>query len=360
MSELSKRLLEVTLDLSKRVADKLGRRLKLMEVCGTHTMVVSRSGLRSLFSENLDLLSGPGCPVCVTHQSDIDRIVEFASSSGVTVGTFGDMVRVPGTKSSLERVRARGAKVRVFYSTIDCLKYAIENRSEEIVFLGIGFETTSPTVAHMIMTARDLKLKNLSVLSLHKILPPALKVLLEDDGLSLDGLILPGHVCTITGRRAFDFVAEDYALASAISGFEPDDILEAVGIILKQILSGSPKVEVGYRRLVKEEGNQKAKQLIERVFEERASLWRGFGEIEKSGLKIKEEFSDYDAERRFVLPELRYESKEKGCICGEIVRGKKKPVDCSLFRDVCSPMNPVGPCMVSSEGACAAYFLYGA
>lgn len=359
MNELAKRLVTSTLDLSKRVSDKLGRKVKLMEVCGTHTMVISKSGIRSLFSEYLDLLSGPGCPVCVTHQSDIDRIVDFAVSSGVTIGTFGDMVRVPGSKLSLEKAKAFGAKVEVFYSTIDCLNYAISNPKEEVVFLGIGFETTSPTVSHMLLTAKNLKLKNLSVLCLHKVLPPALKALLEDKDLSLDGLILPGHVSTITGRKAFDFVAKDYSLPSAISGFEPEDVLEAIAIILRQIFFGTPRVEIAYRRLVKEDGNLAAKEAIRKVFEENSALWRGFGEIEGSGLRIREEFSEYDAERKFSFPTSEYVEKDRGCICGEIVRGKKKPTECSLFMRVCSPHNPLGPCMVSSEGACSAYYHYG-
>lgn len=359
MNELTERLVSSTLELSKKVSDRIGRKLKIMEVCGTHTMVIAKSGLRSLLSDHLDLLSGPGCPVCVTHQSDIDRVIDFAVSSGVTIGTFGDMVRVPGSRYSLEKAKAFGAKVKVFYSTIDCLDYAISNPKEEIVFLGIGFETTSPTVSHMLQTAKRLNLKNLSVLSLHKVLPPALKALLEDKDLSLDGLILPGHVCTITGRKAFDFVAKDYGLPSAISGFEPEDVLEGIAIILRQIIYGSPKVEIAYRRLVKEDGNLAAKGAIRSVFEETYALWRGFGEIGESGLKIRDEFSEYDAERKFSFPARNYVENDKGCICGEIVRGKRKPNECPLFSRVCSPHNPLGPCMVSSEGACSAYYHYG-
>lgn len=359
VEELEKKLLRGVLILAEKVKEKLGRKIKIMEVCGTHTMVISKSGIRTIFSDSIELLSGPGCPVCVTDQKDIDRIILYSRMRDITVCTFGDMMKVPGSFSSLEKERAKGAKVEVFYSPIDVLTYAKANREREFLFIGIGFETTIPLISHCILTAKKEGVRNFSVFSLHKCLPPAMKVLLDDPERSLDGLILPGHVCTITGRRAFEFIASRYGLPSCISGFEAHDVIEAIGIILMQIIKGLPKVEIGYRRLVKEDGNVRAKELIMRVFEPCEAKWRGFGEIPESGLRIRGEFEAFDAEKKFPLAEREFGEEKKGCICGEIVKGKKKPNDCSLFSKVCNPSHPYGPCMVSQEGACAAYYQYG-
>lgn len=350
--------LKGVLALARRLSEKRGRKIKIMEVCGTHTHVISKSGIRSLFSEFVELISGPGCPVCVTDQSDIDRVIQYAGLENVTVCTFGDMMKVPGSFSSLEEQRAKGASVEVFYSPFYALKYAMENPKREVVFVGIGFETTTPLMSHVILEAKRNNVRNFSVLSLHKNLPPAMRILLSDPELALDGLILPGHVCTITGRTAFDFVSSDYGIPSCISGFEPEDVIEAIGIVLLQILKGISKVEIGYRRLVKEEGNKKAKELINWVFEPQSAKWRGFGEIEESGLKIRKELEDYDASKKFSLPPIEPKKKQNGCICGEVVRGKRKPPECKLFSKICTPFYPYGPCMVSQEGACAAYYNY--
>jgi hydrogenase expression/formation protein HypD len=358
--KIEEEIVKKVLDLASILREKMGRKIKLMEVCGTHTMVISKSGIRSLFSDTVDLLSGPGCPVCVTSQRDIDRVILLSREEDVTICTFGDMVKVPGTFSSLEREKARGRKVEIFYSPLDALSYAEEHKGEEVVFLGIGFETTIPLISHSILEAKKKGIKNFSVLSLHKCLPPAMRVLLDDRDLSLDGLILPGHVSTITGRKAFDFIAKDYGIPSCISGFEPEDVIEAIARILVQLMRGRKEVEIGYRRLVKEDGNLRAMEMIERVFEPSDAEWRGFGEIPKSGLKIREEFEEFDTLKRFRLPDPGPSEKKRGCICGEIVRGKKKPKECDLFSEVCNPSRPFGPCMVSQEGACAAYYYYGA
>ncbi len=352
-------LLREVINLARKVRERMGRKIKLMEVCGTHTMVISKSGIRALFADSIELLSGPGCPVCVTDQRDIDRVIFFARKKGLTISTFGDMIKVPGSFSSLEKERAKGANVEVFYSPLDSLKYAEKHPEREVVFIGVGFETTAPIVSHSILLAKEWGIKNFSVLSLHKTLPPAMRVLLDDPELSLDGLILPGHVCTITGRKAFDFVARDFNLPSCISGFEPEDVIEAIGMVLLQILKGAPEVQIGYRRLVKEEGNVKAQKMIEEVFEPCSVSWRGFGEIPESGLSIREEYADYDASRKFELPAIEMVERKNGCICGEIIKGKKKPPECKLFEKVCNPSEPYGPCMVSQEGACSAYYHFG-
>ncbi|MCS7280821.1 MAG: hydrogenase formation protein HypD [Desulfobacterota bacterium] len=359
VDEWVKDLIDEVLSLSRSLKEKLGRRIKIMEVCGTHTMVISKSGIRSLFSETVELISGPGCPVCVTDQMDIDKIILYAQMDNITLCTFGDMIKVPGSLSSLEKERAKGARIEVFYSPSDALNYAKDHPDEEIVFVGIGFETTIPLLAHCILEAKRQRLQNFSLFSLHKCLPPAMKALLDDPEISLDGLILPGHVCTITGSRAFEFIADDYRIPCCVSGFEPTDVIEAIGIILAHIKREEAKVEIGYKRLVKPEGNLTAKRAIYTVFEPSDARWRGFGEIPGSGLKIKEEYRDFDAEAKFPLPEVESVPERKGCICGDIVKGKKIPTDCSLFSKVCNPKEPFGPCMVSQEGACAAYYNYG-
>ncbi|MCX7858134.1 MAG: hydrogenase formation protein HypD [Deltaproteobacteria bacterium] len=357
-----KKLLGSVLSLARKVCDRIGRKVKLMEVCGTHTMVIAKSGLKTVFADSLELISGPGCPVCVTDQKDIDKMILYSRLQNITICTFGDMIKVPGSFSSLEIERAYGAKVEIFYSPNEALMYAMAYPQREAVFVGIGFETTIPLVAYCILEAKKRGVKNFSVLSLHKILPPALRVLLDDPDLSIDGLILPGHVSTITGRKAFDFIGRDYGIPSCISGFEPQDIIEAIGIILLQILKNRPEVEIGYRRVVKENGNLTAQEIIRQVFEPCDAKWRGFGEIPGSGLLIKKEFSGFDALKKFSLPEVNSESQKSeksGCICGDIIKGKKTPLDCQLFSSVCNPSRPFGPCMVSQEGACAAYYHYG-
>jgi hydrogenase expression/formation protein HypD len=357
MKKDGRSLLQEILPLAGQAADRLGRPVALMEVCGTHTTAISRSGIGGLLAEWVELRSGPGCPVCVTDQTDIDRAIALADLPGLIVATFGDMVRVPGTFSSLEKKRALGAEVRIFYSPRDAVELAAEQPAKEVVFVGVGFETTTPIVAMSIEEAERRGLDNYSVLSVHKVVPPVMEVLLEDPELKVDGFILPGHVCTITGRKAFDFIASSYELPAVIAGFEDADILEAIRLLLEQIIAGRAETLNGYSRLVKEEGNRKARQIMERFFEPTDSSWRGFGLIRRGGLTLRNEYRRFDAAARFSIS-VPHSEMPPGCSCGNILKGKMTPGECPLFDNGCSPAHPVGPCMVSSEGACAARYQY--
>lgn len=354
--ELSKRMVQKVVLLAQEAAQRLGRQPVLMEVCGTHTMAIARSGLKSLLNGYLELRSGPGCPVCVTDQEDIDRMIALAQVPDAIVATFGDMMRVPGTNSSLERERAQGAKVKVFYSPIEAIAFAAANPGKELIFLGVGFETTIPAVALSLVAAKKRGLKNYSVFSVHKLVPPVMRALLSDPELRIDGFILPGHVSTITGRRAFDFIASEYSIPAVIAGFEPVDIIGAVYLLMKQLLDGRAETINGYQRLVQEQGNREAQELIREYFRPADASWRGFGVVAESGLTFRPEYEFYDAAARF--PVATPQSSPKGCACGDVLKGKINPSGCRLFAVVCTPVSPVGPCMVSSEGACAAYYQY--
>jgi hydrogenase expression/formation protein HypD len=328
-----------------------------MEICGTHTVSISRSGLRGLLKEVLELKSGPGCPVCVTSQEDIDHIIEIARLKRVIVATFGDMLRVPGSVSSLEIERAAGADIRIIYSPLEAVNLAVSHPDYEVVLVGVGFETTAPAVALTIKEAANLGIKNFSVLSLHKTMPPVLRTLLADPECILDGLILPGHVCTITGRRPFDFIARDYGIPAAVAGFEPLDILAALEVLLGQVMAGRPLVVNVYRRLVAENGNEQALAVLEEYFEPVDAVWRGLGKIPASGLQVAVPYQSFNAASRFqVIPPPG--PLLSGCHCGEVLQGKISPYQCPLFAIRCNPYHPVGPCMVSSEGACATYYQY--
>ncbi len=354
---------------NKEIVDKLARRINdlmadidrditLMEVCGTHTMVIFRYGIKDLLPPGLHLLSGPGCPVCVTSNEYLDKAIAYASQDGVIIATFGDMVKVPGSASSLAKEKSNGARIRVVYSSLEALKIARDNPRSKIIFLGIGFETTAPTVASSILIAFQEKLSNYFVLSNHKIIPPAMQALVEDGQIKIDGFICPGHVSAITGSKIYEFISRDYGIPCVVAGFEPIDVLQSISLILSQIKSGQAKVENEYKRAVTKEGNLKAQSLMEEVFDLDTSNWRGIGEIEQSGLKIREKYRDFDVEKRFPISiEKPHENPE--CICGAILKGLKTPLDCSLFKKVCHPTHPVGACMVSAEGTCAAYYKYG-
>jgi hydrogenase expression/formation protein HypD len=331
----------------------------LMEVCGTHTVAISRMGLRKLFPSNLELLSGPGCPVCVTPNDYLDRAIAYCRRSDVIVTTFGDMFKVPGSTSSLEKEKSRGADVRVVYSAIDALKIAKDNPKKKIIFLGVGFETTAPTIAATIKTAEVQDIKNFFVYSGHKLIPPAMEVLLKDKKAKVNGFICPGHVSTIIGAKPYEFIPENYNISCVITGFESVDMVEGIYMLIKQIIEqGKPSVQIQYARSVKKEGNEKAVELMKEVLEVEDSNWRGLGVIPESGLKIRNKFSAFDALKNIkVKVELTRENKQ--CICGDVLRGVKNPLDCKLFKKVCTPENPIGACMVSSEGACAAYYKYG-
>ena len=332
--------------------------IRLMEVCGTHTVSIARYGLRKVLPPAIELISGPGCPVCVTSQSDMDRMISLAGIPGATIATFGDMVRVPGSDSSLARERARGADIRVVYSPLDALKVAATEPERRVIFLGVGFETTAPTIAATVLEARGQGLKNFSVFSAHKTVPRALKALLDLGEIKLNGFLLPGHVSAVIGSRPYEFLARDYALPCVISGFEPLDILQSVLMLVRQVKMRAPKVEIQYRRGVNEEGNRKAQEVMARTFQPSDVEWRGIGCIPGTGLTFREELAGLDAARIFDLP--RIQSRENpGCRCGELLRGAIRPRECSLFAKICTPENPVGPCMVSFEGSCAAAHKYG-
>ncbi|MGI5920117.1 MAG: hydrogenase formation protein HypD [Syntrophomonadaceae bacterium] len=336
---------------------KTTRPVALMEVCGTHTMAIARSGIRNLLPPGFKLISGPGCPVCVTSQGDIDAVIELVRQPDITLVTFGDMMRVPGTHSSLQEERSRGADIRVAYSPLDALEIARQNPNREVVFLGIGFETTAPAVGITVEQADEEHLANFSVFSLHKLVPPALEIIFSDPDIKVDGLICPGHVSAVIGVEPYEILAQKYHKPCVITGFETMDILEGLVMLLRQLQSGQAVAEIQYRRVVKKEGNIVARQTLERVFIPYDARWRGLGLIPGSGLTLRDKYKDYDARRKFLIPEIE-DLPIKGCACGEVLTGKITPHDCVLFGKACTPLRPVGPCMVSQEGACAAYYRY--
>jgi hydrogenase expression/formation protein HypD len=347
-------------DLILSVAEKLKtlseKEIVLMEVCGGHTMAIHRFGLNALLPPNIHLISGPGCPVCVSGQHFIDMALAYSSIPGVIITTYGDLIRVPGSDTSLEKVRAAGSDIRIVYSVLESLEIAKKNKDRKIVFLGIGFETTAPATAAAIVQARKEKITNFYVLSAHKIMPPVMKALVEE-GVRIDGFIAPGHVTAITGTGIYESLASEYRLGVVVAGFEPSDLMQAVLMLAVQIESGNPKVEVQYQRVVHKQGNTIAQKLLSEVFVHRDDIWRGLGMIPESGLKISEDFSSFDAEKQFSV-QIPDSTEPKGCICGQILRGLKTPVDCSLFAKRCTPADPVGACMVSGEGTCATYYKY--
>lgn len=330
--------------------------LSFMEVCGTHTMAISRYGLRGVLPSNIKLLSGPGCPVCVTANRDIDTAIAFSQIPGLILTTFGDMIRVPGSRSSLAKERAEGRDVRVVYSILEALEIARQNPSREVVFYAVGFETTAPSTAFGIMQARNAGLKNFSVICMHKTLPNALRALLDSGELGINGFLLPGHVSAIIGTGAYGFLAKEYGISGAVTGFEPGDILGSILKLIRQQKTG-PVIENQYRRVVKDNGNLAALEGMQQVFTASNSDWRGLGMIPDSGLSIKTEWQEYDAQKRFEV-EVEAPVEHKGCICGDILRGIKSPAACPMYEKVCTPENPIGPCMVSSEGSCAAHYRY--
>lgn len=334
--------------------------VKLMEVCGTHTMAIAKSGLRSALPENIKLLSGPGCPVCVTPPEVIDAILRLAMRENVIIATYGDMIKVPGSEhgKNLGTARALGARVEVVYSPLDAVELAKENPDSEVVFLGVGFETTAPGTAAAIGVASDEKIGNFSVLSMLKTVEPALRALIAEKDFDVAGFLCPGHVATIIGEGGFSFLADEFSLPCVVGGFEPEEILLAVYKLLCQLEEKNPHIENAYPKGVRAGGNPLARKMIEKYLTPRRDIWRGLGEIEESGLGIREEYEEYDAEKKF---DIKYEKSGKGtpCRCGDVICGKLPPQECPLFGSACVPENPVGPCMVSGEGACAAAYKYG-
>lgn len=335
------------------------RPVKIMEICGGHTHTIYKHGLEDILPDNIDLVHGPGCPVCVIPMGRLDDAITIARRENVIFTTFGDMMRVPGSQGSLLEAKAAGADIRFVYSPLDALKIARDNPNREVVFFAVGFETTTPSTAVTLLRAKAEGLKNFSVFCNHVMVIPAIKAILNSPNLRLDAFIGPGHVSAIIGARVFDFVAVEYGKSLVVSGFEPLDILQSIYMILQQLAAGRPKVANQYSRVVKAEGNQRALELIEQTMELRPFFeWRGLGFIDHSALKLRPEFAHFDAELRFDMPGLRV-ADPKVCQCGEVLRGALKPWECRVFGAACTPETPIGTCMVSSEGACAAYYNYG-
>ena len=350
---------KIAAKISKAIFNRAmgSRRVNFMEVCGTHTMSICKFGIRKMLPENINLVSGPGCPVCVTPKSYIDKAIAFSGLPEAIVATFGDMMRVPGSYSSLEKERSKGRLVKVVYSALDAVDIAEKNPRKKVILLGIGFETTSPTVAASLIYAKEKKLRNFFVYSGHKIILPAMKALVEDRRVNIDGFLCPAHVSTIIGTLPYNVIAERYNIPCVIAGFEALDVLQGILMLVEQIKSKKKKVENQYKRVVKKSGNKKALNLIDKVFSIKNSEWRGIGEFPKSGLAISRRYSMFDAENAFLLPTIKTRP-DTGCICGSVLKGIKIPLDCKLFAKKCTPQNPRGACMVSSEGTCAAYYRY--
>lgn len=347
---------ELVIKLSEEIRRISVKPIALMEVCGGHTMSVQRFGLPSLLPPTIRLLSGPGCPVCVSDRKFIDQAIAYCRLPDVILTTYGDLIRVPGSTSTLDREKALGADVRIVYSVMDALDIAKKNPEKKTVFLGIGFETTAPASAAAVIGAYQQNINNFFLYSSHKIMPPAMAALI-DEGVKIDGYIAPGHVSTITGSSIYSDIAEKYHLGCVIAGFEPVDLMEAVLMLVRQIESGDQKVEIQYRRAVKPEGNIKARQMLDEVFELRDDWWRGLGILPASGYGIRQKYAKLDAEKEIPV-NVEPTREDKGCMCGEILKGLKNPKECKLFGKGCTPQNPVGPCMVSNEGACHAFFRY--
>ncbi|NCB51632.1 MAG: hydrogenase formation protein HypD [Clostridia bacterium] len=333
--------------------------VRLMEVCGTHTMAIARAGIKRMLPQNVELLSGPGCPVCVTPPETINAVLELSSAPNVTIATYGDMIRVPGGRrgDNLARRRALGASVEIVYSPMDAVEYAKNTPEREIVFIGVGFETTAPGTAAAIQSAYEENVRNFSVLSMLKLVEPALRALIASEGFNVEGFICPGHVASIIGSEGFRFLPGDYGLPAVVSGFEPEDILFSVYRLLSMIENGKPELENEYDRAVTRDGNRLAMDMIEKVFEPQRDIWRGLGTIDESGLGIRPEYAGFDAGKKFSLG-ISEKPAVTACRCGDVITGRLRPAECPLFGVVCVPEDPVGPCMVSSEGACAAAYKY--
>jgi len=348
----------------KELVDKLVHQIRtiskkdivLMEVCGGHTWAIQKFGIPSLMPANVRLISGPGCPVCVTDRRFLDHAIALSRIPDVIITTYGDLIRVPGSTSSLAGEKSKGADVRIVYSILDALKIAKENPSKKVVFLGVGFETTTPPSAAGLINAKKENLKNFFLLSSHKIMPPAMGALI-DEGVAINGYIAPGHVSVITGTKIYEALPSKYHVGCVVCGFEPVDILQTIYMLIKQHEANDYKVEIQYRRAVTPEGNVKAQEAMQEVFSLRDEWWRGLGTLANSGLGVNEKYAEFDAERMIPV-EVEPTREDKGCICGEILKGLKKPNDCKLFRKACTTSNPVGACMVSHEGACNAYFRF--
>ncbi|MCX7942880.1 MAG: hydrogenase formation protein HypD [Dictyoglomaceae bacterium] len=344
-------------DFVERIRDISKKEINIMEFCGTHTHEIFRYGIREILPENIHLFSGPGCPVCVTAEEDIDYILFLSENYNFGIITFGDLINVPGSTGSLNYLRAKGKEVIVIYSPLEALNIAKKNKNKKYILVGIGFETTAPNFAYTLIKIKEENIPNLFFLSLHKLTPPAIKAILDMGEVKLDGIIGPGHVSTIIGRKGWEEVFNQYNIPFAITGFKPEEILYGIYLLVITIEEGKASLINAYKKSVKEEGNKKALDFIYKVFKKGPAKWRGFGIIDNSGLILKEEFEDIDI--RKIYP-VKIESKGNLlCKCGEVLRGVLKPPECPLYGRICTPENPKGPCMVSSEGTCSAYYIYG-
>lgn len=346
--------------LSAELCARIKEPLTLMEVCGTHTHAISKTGIRRALAGKVRLLSGPGCPVCVTADAEIDRFIALSQMPDVAVTTFGDMLHVPGTGSSLAEQRDAGADIRIVYSPLDVLKMAQSEPAKEFCFLGVGFETTSPTVLATVAEAKRRGIGNFSICAAFKLIPPALRMIAAHPDLAIQGFILPGHVSAVIGSEPYRFLVDEFKKPCVITGFGGTDILQALVMIADQIEKREPRLEIQYTRVVTKEGNKAALKIMEGMCDVKDSMWRGLGTIPESELKLKEVWKDFDAEHKFSLPPVEHKERfdTNGCRCGDVLLGKIIPPDCPLFAETCTPSNPLGPCMVSSEGACAAYYKY--
>lgn len=349
-------------ELKKKLADtlrtyRLPGPVSVMEVCGTHTTEYFRTGVKDLFPEKLRLVDGPGCPVCVTANEYLDRAIEIGKQ-GAVLATFGDMIKVPSSYSSLGAEKAKGMKVEVVYSPVDALEMAAKRPDLDVVFLSVGFETTAPGEASAVLEAKRRNIRNFSILPGNKLTTPAVKALLDAEEVRIDGFIIPGHVSAVIGSDAWNFIARDYGKPGVVAGFEDYDLIIGTLSLLDLISAGDAKILNGYTRVVRPGGNPKAQEIMFQVFRAAGAVWRGIGEIPESGLEMRDEFADFDASRKYRItpPEPR---EHPGCRCGELLRGLILPTDCPLFGKACMPERPVGPCMVSTEGPCAAYYKYG-
>jgi hydrogenase expression/formation protein HypD len=342
--------------VAKEIKKISRKEISLMEVCGGHTMAIHRFGLKSLLPSNIRLLSGPGCPVCVSSQKFIDTAIGYSRMPGVIIVTYGDLIRVPGSQSSLEKEKAQGRDVRIVYSVLEALEVAKQSPGRHVIFLGIGFETTAPATAAAVIKAERENISGFYVLSAHKVMPPVMKALVND-GVHLNGFIAPGHVSAITGSGIYEELAWKYGLGVVIAGFEPLDIMQSLLMLVEQIETGNPCVEIEYKRVVQPEGNILAQGMMAQVFTLADDQWRGLGTIPGSGLKLQEKYSAFDPANEFTM-DIHEPEEPKGCICGQILRGIKTPADCTNFAKNCTPLTPVGACMVSSEGTCSTYYKY--
>ncbi len=352
-------MIQASISEIRAMAEGLERPLKFMEVCGTHTVSAFRTGLRSLLPENVNLLSGPGCPVCVTPTGYLDHAIAIARQPGTVITTFGDMLRVPGTESALENEKARGADIRLVYSPMDALDMAKKEPKKSVVFLGVGFETTTPTIAWTIKEALEKRISNYFVLCAHKTIPEAMMALVSAGDVKLDGFLCPGHVSVITGSAVYQPVCAECGLPCVVAGFEAYDMAKGIEMLLRQIVDKRAEVEVAYTRSVTENGNTEAQKLCGKVFEKCDTEWRGFGVIPGSGLKIAKTYESVDANIEYERLEVPETGDHSACRCGDVLRGVCLPADCPMFGEACTPSDPVGACMVSSEGSCAAYYRYG-